>query len=112
MESEDERHADAYALAAELAKRWQPALVGKSWAERFELIRQMHEQMQDDLEDLQLYAEVSPNLIQQIIEGLSGGAIESVEQAQIYANSANKAHREAAGAWLAKHHAGKKPANK
>jgi hypothetical protein len=104
VESDGDKRPDASELARELARRWLPILIGKSWPERFDLIRQMHEQMQDDLVDLQLYAEVSPYLIQKIIEGLAGGPIESPEQAQIYANSAEAAHREAAGAWLARHH--------
>ena len=103
MESEGLKRPGAEELATELARRWEPLLVNKSWSERLQLLHQMHEQMQDDLEDLQLYAEVSPILIRKVIEALGGGAIASREQAQIYSNSAAKAHRDAAGAWLAQH---------
>jgi len=95
-----EKRPDADQLASELARRWRPSLVNQNWAGRVDLIRQMHEQLQDDLEDLQLYAEVSPLLIKKIIDALGAGPIESVEQAHVYANSADKKHRDAAGAWL------------
>jgi hypothetical protein len=107
---DDHGRRDPNAIAIDLAARWAGTLINKSWPERYELMRQMHEQMQDDMEDLQLYAEVSPRLIKRIIDELPGGPVTSLEQAHIYANSADKAHRDAAGAWLARHAAPKKTA--
>ena len=96
--------------AAELAVRWATILIDKSWRERLDLLHQIHEQLQDDLNNLELYCQVSPILIKRLIEALDGGPITSMEQAHIYANSGDEAHRQAAGEWLARHGAGKKAA--
>ncbi len=88
-------------LAKELAARWMPQLLRKSWPERLNLLQQIHEQLQEDLEDLSLFSEISPALIREIIEGLSDGPIVSFEQAHIYSNSADHDHRRVAGEWLA-----------
>ena len=88
-------------LAKELAARWVPQLLHKSWEERLKLLQQIHEQLQEDLEDLDLFSEISPILIREIIGGLPDAPITSFQQAHIYANSADHSHRRAAGDWLA-----------
>jgi hypothetical protein len=97
--------------ALELAARWSAILIDKDWRERLDLLHQIHEQLQDDLNDLELYCQVSPLLIKSIIDALHGGPVTSTEQAHVYANSGDEAHRAAAGEWLAKHSATKKAAH-
>ncbi len=87
-------------LAKELVVRWGPLFADKSWAERLPLLNEVHEQLQDDLGDFDIYAEISPIFIRELIEHLRGGMVQSREQAQIYANSADPEHRRQAGAWL------------
>jgi hypothetical protein len=87
-------------LAEELAERWTWLLVGKDWAVRFQLLQQVHEQLRDDLGNHDLYAAVSQAFIRNIIQRLSGGAVTSLAQAHIYANSADEEHRRAASEWL------------
>jgi hypothetical protein len=88
-------------LADELTRRWSPAFAPKNWAERLELLNQLHEQLLEDLGDLDLYCAVSPLFISKLIVGLSEGPVTSAAQAHIYANSADDEHRRAAGEWLA-----------
>jgi hypothetical protein len=97
--------------ALELAARWSAVLRDKNWRERLDLLHQIHEQLQDDLNDLELYCQVSPLLIKSLIDSLDGGLVTSTEQAHVYANSGDEAHRTAAGEWLAKHSAAKKVAH-
>jgi hypothetical protein len=91
----------AQALAIELAERWYPLLAGKSWPERLALLHQIHEQLQEDLEDIAFYSRVSPIFIQKVVDALGGGPVLSREQAHIYANSGDPEHRRMAGAWFA-----------
>jgi hypothetical protein len=90
-------------LAEELAARWAPFFERKGWSERLELLHQVHEQLQEDLGDLDLYCAVSPALIRKLIERWGGGAVTSSVQAHIYANSDDEGHRRAAGDWLGTH---------
>lgn len=92
----------AVALAAELVGRWLPLLRDGSWAERLALLNQIHEQLQEDLEDIELYSQVSPLFIRDIINELAEAQIDSKEQAHIYANSGAPEHRRAAGEWFAR----------
>lgn len=87
-------------LAEELASRWAPTFASKSWSERLSLLHQFHEQLLEDVADLDTYTAVSPIFIRKLIWRLSGGKIESEAQAHIYANSDDEEHRRAAGAWL------------
>lgn len=93
------------ALAKELSEFWINWLRPKSWAERLELLIEVHEQIREDIGDFETFCEVSPVFISRIIEMIGVSPIDNVEQAHIYSNSADKAHRDAAGAWLANHHA-------
>ena len=92
----------ALALAEELAARWLPSLLRLSWAERLLRLHEIHEQLQEDLEDLDLYSKISPLFIKKIIEGLNDGPIATREQAHVYANSGDPGHRRDAGEWFAR----------
>ena len=91
----------AEAIAAELAARWKSAFEPKSWTERLDLLHQVHEQLKEDLRDIELYCAVSPLLVREVIDLLSGGPVASLAQAHVYANSGDPEHRRAAGEWLA-----------
>jgi hypothetical protein len=87
-------------LSAELANRWHAIFASKNWAERLNLLQQVHEQLQEDLRDFKMYCAVSPRLIRRLIELVSDGPVGSLAQAHIYANSDDERHRRAAGEWL------------
>lgn len=87
-------------LSDELADRWASLFVRKDWTERFELLQEIHDQLKEDLDDMDLYAAISPILVQKLIDRLPPSPITSVAQAQIYANSASEDHRRVAGQWL------------
>jgi len=91
----------AEALAAELAARWISAFEHKSWTERLDLLHQVHEQLKEDLRDIELYCAVSPLLVRELIDLLSGAPVASLAQAHVYANSSDPEHRRAAGDWFA-----------
>jgi len=95
----------AETLAEELAERWTSCFVSEDWTKRLELLQQIHEQLQEDLQDLDLYCEVSSAFIRKLIERLLEGAVRSTAQAHIYANSDSEEHRQAAGEWLAQNSA-------
>lgn len=90
-------------LAEDLVRRWMPDFATRDWGARLRLLNEMHEQLLEDLGDLDLYCAVSPIFIRQLIDELADGPINSVAQAHIYANSADEEHRRAAGEWLAHH---------
>jgi len=94
---------EAEQLSTELAARWVRTFAAKDWRERLELLNQVHEQLQEDLRNLELYSAVSPLFIRKLIERLPNGPVRSLPQAHIYANSADEGHRRAAGEWLAAH---------
>jgi len=90
-------------LVAELVGRWLPVFAAEDWPERLQLLHQMHEQLQEDLGQMELYSAVSPALIRELVEQLSAGAITCTAQAHIYANSDDERHRRMAGDWLDLH---------
>jgi hypothetical protein len=92
-------------LAAELVDRCFGLLAPMDWAGRLAALMELHDQLRDEFEDFQEFCEVFPRFIEGLIDRLGGGPVTSFEQAQIMANSANKLHRDAAGAWLAQHYA-------
>src|SRR5262245_31575312 len=91
-------------LTTELVERCADLLVTKNWPERLSALMQMHDQLRDDINDLAMFGEVFPKFVEGVIVRLGAPVITSLEQAQIYANSANKAHRDAAGAWIGRHY--------
>ena len=90
-------------LAAELVGRWLPLFAAEDWPERLKLLHQMHEQLQEDLRQIELYSAVSPAFIRELVEQLSAGPITCTAQAHIYANSDDERHRRMAGEWLDLH---------
>ena len=91
----------AEALATELAARWISAFEPRSWVERLHLLHEVHEQLKEDLRDFEVYCMVSPLLVRELIDLLSGGPVASLAQAHVYANSSDPDHRRAAGDWFA-----------
>ncbi len=61
---------------------------------------QLHDQLRDDFVDFDTFCQVFPNFIAQTIERLGVPPVAELTQAHIYSNSANDAHRTAAGKWL------------
>ncbi|MFP6747375.1 MAG: hypothetical protein VCD66_07265 [Alphaproteobacteria bacterium] len=61
---------------------------------------QLHDQLRSDFVDFETFCHVFPNLIAQTIERLGASPVTELDQAHIYSNSANTAHRKEAGAWL------------
>ena len=90
-------------LVAELVSRWLPLFAAEDWPERLKLLHQMHEQLQEDLGQMELYSAVSPALIHELLEQLAAGPITCTAQAHIYANSDDERHRRMAGEWLDLH---------
>jgi hypothetical protein len=90
-------------LAGELVRRWLAQFEGKDWPTRLDLLNDMHEQLLEDLGDMDLYCAVSPAFIRGLIEALAEHPVSSIAQAHVYANSADPEHRRAAGEWLARH---------
>jgi hypothetical protein len=99
-----ERALDIPQLATKLAQQWLPLLAPRDWKGRLDLLHMIHEQLQEDLNDLDVYCQVSPILVEKIIDLLGDSEVSSREQAHVYANSANPAHRRVAGEWLARQH--------
>jgi hypothetical protein len=105
----DDSDRDVKTLAEELARRWTPDFAARDWPERLRLLNEVHEQLLEDLRDLDLYSAVSPAFIRKLIENLPGGPVTSVAQAHIFANSESEEHRRAAGEWLDHHKTGPAP---
>lgn len=91
-------------LTAELVERCADLLVTKNWPERLSALMQMHDQLRDDINDLAAFGEIFPKFVEGVIMRLGAPVISTFEQAQIYANSANKSHRDAAGLWIGRHY--------
>jgi hypothetical protein len=88
---------DKDGLAEELVDRWSGALKRRSWAERLQLLTDIHEKLREDVDSLRTYAELSPRFIAQVVDRLGEGEVTCEEQAHIYASSMRADHREAAG---------------
>ena len=93
------------ALVGELLERCLPLLSERGWSDRLRALMQLHDQLRDDVQDIAVFCHIFPRFIEQIIERLGASAISSLEQAQIYANSADATHRDMAGQWLKQHYA-------
>lgn len=92
-------------LVPELLERCMPLLEHRDWPGRLIALMQMHDQLRDDVRDFSLFCTIFPLFIERVIERLGDGPIVALEQAQIYANSARKRHRDLAGQWLERHYA-------
>ncbi|HKT16989.1 MAG TPA: hypothetical protein VJR47_03035 [Stellaceae bacterium] len=87
-------------LSDELSQRWQSHFAQKNWEERLDLLRQIQDQLKEDLEDLESFVALLPLLVRKLIDGLPPAPIGSFAQAHIYANSDAEEHRQLAGQWL------------
>jgi hypothetical protein len=95
---------DTIQLTTELVSRLGKMLRPKTWPERFAALVEMHDQLIDDIEDYGVFCDIFPKVIEGVVKELGGGKIASLEQAQIYSNSANPGHRDSAGTWIAQHY--------
>lgn len=86
-------------LAEELADFWASALVERDWAGRLELMNRIHEQLYKDLEDERTFRQVSLHFVAAAIHRLGDPPVTSDAQAEIYAQSADEAHCQAARLW-------------
>ncbi|NBC33325.1 MAG: hypothetical protein GVY13_11675 [Alphaproteobacteria bacterium] len=91
-------------MVRELVDRWGPRLEPLPWPERLELLADIHEQLFEDIGDLQRYAEISPQLVAGLIDRWGMPPVVCDEQAHIYANSAVDFHRAASGEWFHRSH--------
>ena len=103
----DDSDPSVESLAEDLVRRWTPEFRARDWSQRLQLLNELHEQLLEDLGDLDFYCAVSPVFIRKLIDKLAEDAISSTAQAQIYANSADKEHRRVAGEWLEQHRPGR-----
>jgi hypothetical protein len=94
-------------LSEELAERWVAQFRLGDWRGRLDLLQQIHDQLKEDINDMDLYCAISPLLVRKLIERLAPEPVGSAAQAQIYANSASDEHRRVAGQWLREHRAEK-----
>lgn len=97
-------------LVSELTDRWAPRLAPLPWSERLDLLADIHEQLFEDIGDINRYADISPHFIAGLVERWGRPSVLCEEQAQIYANSADEGHRTASGNWLQNRMAGSKAA--
>lgn len=86
-------------LAEELADFWASALVERDWAGRLELMNRIHEQLYKDLEDERTFRQVSLHFVAASLHRLGDPPVTSDSQAEIYAQSADEAHCQAARHW-------------
>lgn len=73
------------------------------WPGRMDALMQLHDQLRGDFVDFETFCQVFPNFIAQTIERLGASPVAELDQAHIYSNSANAAHRREAGGWLKDH---------
>jgi hypothetical protein len=88
---------DTDGLVEELVDRWSGALKRRSWAERLQLLTDIHEKLREDVDSVKTYADLSPRFIARVVDRLNEGEVICEEQAHIYASSIRADHREAAG---------------
>lgn len=70
------------------------------WSNRMDALMQLHDQLRNDFMDFDVFCQVFPIFIAQTIERLGNPPVGDVNQAHVYANSSDPAHRKAAGDWL------------
>ena len=90
-------------LAIELADRWVKQLYEKGWNERLNLVADLYEYLRESTEEFSDFCEIFPDTIAGIIERLNVPEVTCVEQAHLYANSRDAAHRDAARKWFREH---------
>lgn len=87
-------------LAVELADRWLPAIEAAGWHDRLMLLNEVHDHLREEIPDFERFCDVFPRFIAELIDRLADPVIRSADQAHVFANSANPAHRNAAAAWF------------
>lgn len=87
-------------LADEWANRCLGPLRALSWPDRLVALKEMHDQLRDDFRDFTVFCEVFPQFVRILVERLGNEPVNCLDQAHIYANSADPDHRAMAGAWL------------
>ncbi|WP_038052619.1 PilZ domain-containing protein [Thioalkalivibrio sp. ALJ1] len=86
-------------LAQELADFWLPALKGRDWKGRLEVLDEIHAQLYQDLPTLEEYDAIASRFVAAVIEQLGAPPIREAAQAKIYATSSDEDHWGAAFAW-------------
>ena len=90
-----------YALAVELADRCASSLLSPhDWALVSNELRQVRDQLREDLPNEAEFASVFGDFVAALIERLGNPDIGSLEQVRVYAQSRDKRHRSRAAAWL------------
>ena len=87
-------------LAEELADFWLSAVSGASWEQRRKILAEVLSQLRSDIERASDFDALSPRFVSALISRLGDPAVASRAQAEVYANSFNARHREAAEAWF------------
>ena len=90
-------------LATELAERWVKQLLHKDWKERLDIIADLYEYLRESTKEFADFCEIFPDSVAEIIRRLNEPEVSCVEQAHLYANSRDAAHRDAARAWFREH---------
>ena len=87
-------------LAVELADRWLTAIQAASWPQRLALLNEIHDHLREEIPEFDRFCEVFPRFIAALINRVGDTVIRSADQAHVFANSADNAHRQAAAAWF------------
>lgn len=91
-------------FAHELVERCAKLLSAGDWKKVYSALSEMHDQLREEIPDDERFCAVFPEFVAGLIDRLGDGDIHSLEQAQVYANSANAAHRNVAGVWIKQHY--------
>ena len=103
MEKAGQARQSNHELATELADRWVKQLDHKDWNERLNLVTDLYEYLRESIKEFSDFCEIYPDTIAGIIERLNVPEVTCVEQAHLYANSGDAAHRDAARKWFREH---------
>jgi len=99
-EATHDSHLTPEELAAEWVDRCIDLLRPMDWPGRMDAMMQLHDQLRSDFTDFDVFCQVFPIFVEQTLVRLGTEPVTELDQAHIYANSADPAHREAAGTWL------------
>jgi len=77
--------------------------VDKDWNERLNLIADLYEYLRESTKEFSDFCEIFPDTVAGIIDRLNEPEVTCIEQAHLYANSCDAAHRKAARAWFREH---------
>jgi hypothetical protein len=95
---------DSHLTPEQLAEEWVDRCIDllrpMDWPGRMDAMMQLHDQLRSDFIDFDVFCQVFPIFVGQTLVRLGAEPVTELDQAHIYANSADPAHREAAGTWL------------